>query len=291
MILETENIVKVYRKHQALDHVTLRLEPGIYGLLGPNGAGKSTLLDILATTLKPTSGKVLFDGKPVSALGADYRVLLGYLPQNPPFYRYFSAEDFLEYMCALKGIDKNDIKRQTETVLKDVGLFEARRKKIREYSGGMRQRLGIAQAMLGSPDILLLDEPTVGLDPTERNHFTNVLGRLSENHIILLSTHIVSDIESLAQHLIVIGSGKIAYYGTLNGFAQQTKGKVYELRLPSNEQPKFPEYTVIASVRSENSVSLYRFISREMPKNEEAVEVPATIQDAYLSIFGEGAEI
>lgn len=227
----------------------------------------------------------------MTALGADYRALLGYLPQNPPFYRNFRAEEFLEYMCVLKGIDKNDIKQQTETVLKNVGLFEARHKKIREYSGGMRQRLGIAQAMLGTPGILLLDEPTVGLDPTERIHFTNILGKLSENHIILLSTHIVSDIESLAQRLIVIGSGKVIYFGTLDGFAQQTNGKVYELKLPSNEQPKFPEDTVIATVRSEDNVRHYRFISKENPKYKEAVEVSPTVQGAYLSIFGEGAEV
>lgn len=208
-MLELQNITKHYGTKQALDHISLTLENGIYALLGPNGAGKSTLMNIITGNLKPTSGMVLWNGKNAHDMGAAYRRLLGYAPQQQGMYDAFSGWRFLSYMATLKGISKKDMPEEMERVLSYVNMTEAANRPIGTYSGGMKQRILIAQAVLGDPKLVVLDEPTAGLDPKERVRIRERISELAGDKIILVSTHVVSDIETIAKEIILIKSGAI----------------------------------------------------------------------------------
>ena len=210
-MLELKNITKNYGSKQALDHVSLTLENGIYGLLGPNGAGKSTLMNIITGNLKPTSGMVLWNGKNAHDMGAAYRSLLGYAPQQQGLYDTFTGIRFLSYMATLKGISKKEQKGEIQRVLDYVNLTEKAYRPIGTYSGGMKQRILVAQAILGDPHLVVLDEPTAGLDPKERVRIRENIRNISGDKIILVSTHVVSDIESIANEIILLreGSGSI----------------------------------------------------------------------------------
>ena len=214
-MLELQNISKYYGARQALDRVSLTLENGIYGLLGPNGAGKSTLMNIITGNLKPTSGIVLWDGKDTRDMGADYRSLLGYAPQQQGLYDTFTGIRFLSYMATLKGIPKNEQKSEIRRVLDDVNLTEKAYRPIGTYSGGMKQRILVAQAILGDPRLVVLDEPTAGLDPKERVRIRENIRNISGDKIILVSTHVVSDIESIANEIILLREGKIVDHDTV----------------------------------------------------------------------------
>ena len=214
-MLELQNISKYYGARQALDRVSLTLENGIYGLLGPNGAGKSTLMNIITGNLKPTSGIVLWDGKDTRDMGADYRSLLGYAPQQQGLYDTFTGIRFLSYMATLKGIPKNEQKSEIRRVLDDVNLTEKAYRPIGTYSGGMKQRILVAQAILGDPRLVVLDEPTAGLDPKERVRIRENIRNISGDKIILVSTHVVSDIESIAKEIILLREGKIVDHDTV----------------------------------------------------------------------------
>jgi ABC-2 type transport system ATP-binding protein len=209
MELVMEGLVKRYGDKTAVDGVSLRLHPGINGLLGANGAGKTTLMRMLCGILKPTSGTIMLDGLDVGS--EDYRALLGYLPQDFGYYPDFTGRDFLLYLAALKGMSKSHAKRRSEELLELVGLQEVTKKKVKTYSGGMKQRLGIAQALLNDPKLLIVDEPTAGLDPKERVRFRNLMAELGKDSIVLLSTHIVSDVERIADHVLIMREGKIVY--------------------------------------------------------------------------------
>ena len=211
MELIIDRVSKQYGSKIAVDRISLKLQKGVYGLLGANGAGKTTLMRILCGILKPTSGSVSLDGIDVST--EEYRTRLGYLPQDFGYYPDFSGRKFLLYMAALKGLDKGQAKRKTAELLKLVGLEEVCGKKIKTYSGGMKQRLGIAQALLGEPALLILDEPTAGLDPRERVRFRDMIAQLGKNNIVLLSTHIVSDIEHIADVVLMMKDGQLIYQG------------------------------------------------------------------------------
>ena len=211
MELSIDRLTKQYQNKIAVDRISLRLNTGIYGLLGANGAGKTTLMRMVCGILKPTSGTITFDGIDVSE--ERYRYMLGYLPQDFGYYPEFTGEDFLLYMAALKGMRKPQARRKTVELLKLVSLHDVAKKKIKTYSGGMKQRLGIAQALLNQPKLLVLDEPTAGLDPKERVHFRDLIKDLGKDSIVLLSTHIVSDIEHIADDILMMKSGQLIYQG------------------------------------------------------------------------------
>ena len=211
MELSIDRLTKQYQNKIAVDHISLRLNTGIYGLLGANGAGKTTLMRMVCGILKPTSGTITFDGIDVSE--ERYRSMLGYLPQDFGYYPEFTGEDFLLYMAALKGMRKPQARRKTVELLKLVSLHDVAKKKIKTYSGGMKQRLGIAQALLNQPKLLVLDEPTAGLDPKERVRFRDLIKDLGKDSIVLLSTHIVSDIEHIADDILMMKSGQLIYQG------------------------------------------------------------------------------
>ena len=212
MELVIDRLTKQFQNKIAVDRVSLCLHSGVFGLLGTNGAGKTTLMRMLCGILQPTSGTITFDGMDVSEEG--YRAVLGYLPQDFGYYPEFTAMDFLLYMAALKGLPKKTAKRRANELLELVGLQDMGRKKIKTFSGGMKQRLGIAQALLNNPKLLILDEPTAGLDPTERVRFRNLIGQLGKDSIVLLSTHIVSDIEHIADEVLMMKDGTLIYNGT-----------------------------------------------------------------------------
>ena len=211
MELIIDRLTKQFQNKIAVDRVSLRLHSGVFGLLGANGAGKTTLMRMLCGILQPTSGTITFDGIDVSEEG--YRAILGYLPQDFGYYPEFTAMDFLIYMAALKGLPKPLAKRRANELLELVGLEDMGRKKIKMFSGGMKQRLGIAQALLNDPKLLILDEPTAGLDPKERVRFRNLIGQLGKDSIVLLSTHIVSDIEHIADEVLMMKDGNMIYHG------------------------------------------------------------------------------
>ena len=211
MELSIDRLTKQYQNKIAVDRISLRLNTGIYGLLGANGAGKTTLMRMVCDILKPTSGTITFDGIDVSE--ERYRSMLGYLPQDFGYYPEFTGEDFLLYMAALKGMRKPQARRKTVELLKLVSLHDVAKKKIKTYSGGMKQRLGIAQALLNQPKLLVLDEPTAGLDPKERVRFRDLIKDLGKDSIVLLSTHIVSDIEHIADDILMMKSGQLIYQG------------------------------------------------------------------------------
>ena len=211
MELVIDRLTKQFQNKIAVDRVSLRLNNGVYGLLGTNGAGKTTLMRMLCGILQPTSGTITFDGMDVREEG--YRAILGYLPQDFGYYPEFTAMDFLLYMAALKGLPRQSAKRKAKELLELVGLQDMGRKKIKTFSGGMKQRLGIAQALLNDPKLLILDEPTAGLDPKERVRFRNLIGQLGKDSIVLLSTHIVSDIEHIADEVLMMKDGNLIYHG------------------------------------------------------------------------------
>ncbi len=211
MELIIDRVSRQYKNKIAVDRISLKLHKGVHGLLGANGAGKTTLMRMLCGILKPTGGTIAFDGIDVSE--ESYRAILGYLPQDFGYYPEFSAADFLLYLAALKGIPKDRAKRKTRELLELVSLSDVSRKKIKTFSGGMKQRLGIAQALLNDPKLLILDEPTAGLDPKERVRFRNLIEELGKNNIVLLSTHIVSDIEHIADQVLIMKDGQLIYQG------------------------------------------------------------------------------
>ena len=230
MELSIDRVSKQYKNKIAVDRISLKLHKGVYGLLGANGAGKTTLMRMICGILKPTSGTISFNGIDVSE--ENYRAILGYLPQDFGYYPEFTGKDFLMYMAALKGIAKPQAKRKASELLQLVSLQEAAKKKIKTYSGGMKQRLGIAQALLNQPKLLILDEPTAGLDPKERVRFRNLIADLGKNSIVLLSTHIVSDIEHIADNVLIMKDGQLIYQnkweessGDLEAFYLQQLGE------------------------------------------------------------------
>lgn len=281
MKIEFQNISKKYGKKYALKNLNAALEHGVYGLLGPNGAGKTTLINILIGVLEKDSGKLLIDGQDVEALGTDFLKHIGYLPQSPQFYKSFTVEDFMEYICVLKDIPGDTGKQRTAELLEKVNLTEARRKKIGALSGGMRQRLGIAQAMLNNPDVLILDEPTAGLDPQERIRFRNLISRFSENRIVLLATHIVSDVEFIANEVLLLKSGTLICQDMPGKLTREMKDKVWALTVPDYRLTSgFDALRISNMIHEADGVHL-RIVSEEKP-DDCAVHTMPTLEDVFL---------
>ena len=290
MELEIRNLTKQYGKKMAVNHLNLSLTKGVYGLLGANGAGKTTLMRLLCGIQAPTSGRVTLNGRKIEVLGEDYRKHLGYLPQQFPYYPNFSALDYLLHIAALKGLDDKKAKQKSKELLGAVGLTKNSRQKIRTFSGGMKQRLGIAQAMLNDPHILVLDEPTAGLDPKERVRFRNLISAFSKDRIVILSTHIVSDVEFIAEKIIMMKSGKILHYGKPREITSEMRGRVWECVIPAEKAEQYASRFNVSNLRNvENNETILRIISEYMPL-PGAVSVEPHLEDLYLYYFKGGNE-
>ena len=288
MELKISRVTKQFLEKIAVDRVSLNMKPGVYGLLGANGAGKTTLLRMICGVLTPDTGEISLDR--FSVKEEEYRNCLGYLPQKFGYYPNFTAWDFLMYMAALKGISRNRAKVRIEELLEAVNLKGAEKKKIAAFSGGMKQRLGIAQALLNNPKLLVLDEPTAGLDPKERVKFRNMISRLGKDRIVLLSTHIVSDVEYIADEILLMKEGSILHEGSLPEILKPIEGKVWECRVNSSEEAQILEQYAVVNMREESQGTLLRVVGEERP-SENAVSVEATLEDLYLYYFaGEGGE-
>ena len=287
MELSLDRLTKHYGSKIAVDCVSATLRPGVYGLLGANGAGKTTLMRMLCAILESTSGEVLLDGKEVTSMGADYRNILGYLPQEFGYYPGYTAKEFLMYIAALKGIPKNISEKRTEELLEVVGLGSVAGKKVKTFSGGMKQRVGIAQALLNNPEILILDEPTAGLDPKERVRFRNLLSDYAGDKIVILSTHIVSDIEAIADEVLLMKKGKFVLQGKIPEMVEKANGKVWELVVSPEEARKWQERTIVANLRHEGKQVILRMLSDSIP-DERAMPCEASLEVLSLYYFGSG---
>ena len=285
-MLELVDVTKVYRGgKRAVDGITLDLKPGMIGLLGPNGAGKSSLMRIAATVTRPTSGKVLFQGVDVVARPNPLREALGYLPQDFGVYPNLTAREFLSYLAAAKGLSARSAKARIDELIQLVNLTEALKRPLGKYSGGMMRRVGIAQALLGDPKVIIVDEPTAGLDPEERVRLRNLLSDLSVDRVVLLSTHIVSDVDSVAADIVVVAKGRVLRRGAPEDLLRDIDGQVWEATVASSEVAAVRSvHTVSRMVRTTAGVRL-RMLSPTRP-SADAVAVPPDLEDAYLGIIG-----
>lgn len=286
-MLIMNNLTKSFDDYVVLEDVNLEFENGVYGLLAPNGAGKTTLIKLLTTLIFPTKGEILYDGTDIVALDESYREILGYLPQSFGYYKNYSPKQFLLYLAALKGVDKKEALATIERLLTLVALEDVADKKMKKFSGGMIQRVGIAQALLNDPKIIILDEPTAGLDPKERVRFRNILTDLSRDRIVIISTHIVSDIEFIANEVIMLKDKKILYKDTVENICKTLEGKVYETEIDFSEVREFRKHHISLSEKQENGRVKLKFIE-ESDKNEAWKPVSPNLEDVFLYEYNEG---
>ena len=284
MELIIKGVTKQYESKRAVNAISLSLVNGIYGLLGANGAGKTTLMRMICGISRPTSGEIKYNGMDVSK--EEYREVLGYLPQDFGYYPEFSAEDFMYYIASLKGLTKSQAKTKTRQLLEMVSLSHLAKKKIRTFSGGMKQRLGIAQALLNNPKILILDEPTAGLDPKERVRFRNIISELGKDRIVLLSTHIVSDIEYIANVILVMKEGSLIHSGAMDKIIETIEGKVFECTVDHHTAISLIKQYPVCNQRMDKQGTFLRLVCDKKP-HDLAKVVPATLEDLYLYYFFE----
>lgn len=284
MKLVLDNLTKEFGEFVAVDHINLTMTNGVYGLLGVNGAGKTTLMRMLCTLLKPTSGNIYCNGKDIFKMDGEYRNLLGYLPQDFGFYPEFTVNDYLLYIATIKGVRHAVARKRTNELISKVGLAKVANKKLKKLSGGMKRRAGIAQAMLNNPKILILDEPTAGLDPNERIRFRNLISELSEERLVLLSTHIVSDIEYIANEILMMKDGAILNKGTLDEIISTMPEKVWNCIVPQQSVSAITKRYKVSNMKSENHGVDLRIISAEKPC-ETAVYVQPSLEDVFLYDF------
>lgn len=291
MELKITNLSKIYKKGKvkALDNFSITLTPGVYGLLGPNGAGKSTLMNIITDNLNADSGEVLYDGENIKKLGKDYRCVLGYMPQQQGLYDDFTLNRFLWYMAALKGLKKKEEKQKIALLLETVNLKESAHKKLGAFSGGMKQRALIAQALLNDPEILILDEPTAGLDPKERIRIRNFISKIAADKIVLISTHVVSDIEFIAKEIILLKSGKLISHDTCNNLIREIENKVFEIEIKKEELKYFQDNYRVSNLYHNEDKIIVRIVTDNPPENYKADSVTPTLEDLYLYIFEQGS--
>ncbi|SDN96530.1 ABC transporter ATP-binding protein [Bacillus sp. OK048] len=282
MKLIIENVSKKYKKDSyGLRDLSLQIETGVLGLLGPNGAGKSTLMRILSTITKPTEGRVIWNGIDITKDPNAIRSILGYLPQDFGVYPHLNAVEFLEYLAAIRGLDLTISRKRIDELLQLVNLHEVRKKPLNSLSGGMKQRVGIAQALLNDPKLLIVDEPTVGLDPEERIRFRNLLSELSGDRIVILSTHIVSDVESTATDIAIVNQGKLVIQASPSEILAAAAGKVWEWLIPSHAWMEVRKQLLISSSIQGSDGVRVRVIADIQPSAESRLVNP-TLEDAYL---------
>ena len=286
MELRVEKLTKQYGSKIAVDKLDLCLRRGVYGLLGANGAGKTTLMRLLCDIQTPTAGEIFCDGQEIRRMGESYRNLLGYLPQDFGYYPEFSAFKFMLYMSAVKGLSRAYARQRSLELLETVGLLEVKDKKVKTFSGGMKQRLGIAQAMLNDPKILILDEPTAGLDPKERVKFRNLISSFAADKIVLLSTHIVSDVEYIAGEILVMKKGTLVHTGRPEEILGEIRGKVWECRVPSNQAERLCLSLNVGNLRTEGEETVLRVVSDTLPV-PGARETAPNLEDLYLYYFSD----
>ena len=289
MKLTLDRLSKNFRNIIAVDNVSAELTPGVYGFLGANGAGKTTLMQMVCGIVAPTSGEVLVNGKNNLRLGEKFRDVLGYVPQEFGYTPGFSAKDFMLYIASIKGLDPHFAKRKTNDLLALVNLEDAANHKIRTFSGGMKRRLGIAQALLNDPEILILDEPTAGLDPKERAYFRNIISEMANGKIIIISTHIVSDIEYISDQILIMKKGRLILQGSAESLLPEVDGMVWNVTIPQNEWIHFEAHHSIVNSHNQGTVVEARVISNKRP-TEEAVAVVPTLEDLYLKCFADEIE-
>lgn len=287
MKLELNNITKYYGKYQVLQNVSATLTEGVYGLLGPNGAGKTTLINILIGILPTNDGAIHLDGESTAQMGGRYFDKIGYMPQYPQFYANFTVQEFMDYMCQLKSVQ--NAKDRIEEVLTFVNLYENRNKRIGALSGGMRQRLGIAQAILNDPKLLVLDEPTAGLDPGERIRFRNLISQLAQGRIILLATHIVSDVECIAKEILLLRKGTLVMQGTTQELEASIHGKVWEVIANKCDAALLSDIYCVSNMKQQGQDFLLRIVNDTKPL-PSAKPIPPNLEDVFLHTFFQPSE-
>ncbi len=285
MELRIDHMTKQFQDKRAVNDVSLKLTPGVWGLLGANGAGKTTLMRMVAGILQPTKGEIYYDGIEIGTLGAAWRDVFGYLPQEFGFYPEFTVKNYLEYMAALKGLTKTDTKKRIHDLLELLTLSEVKNKKIAKLSGGMKRRVGIAQALLNEPEVLFLDEPTSGLDPGERVRFRNLLSEFAHDRIVLISTHIVSDVEYIATQNAIMKDGSIIASGTTEQLVQQINGKVWNARIRPEEVARWEQQLCVVSLRNEEDGSISIRYLAEKPEVPQSQNIEPHLEDLYLWLF------
>lgn len=286
MELKMDGLTKSYQDITAVDNVSYTMGNGVYGLLGINGAGKTTLMRMLTTLMKPSSGTITCNGIDIFEMDGEYRKLIGYLPQDFGYYPEFSVMDYLLYIGSIKGIKPGVAKKRTAELIKKVGLEKVKNKKMKKLSGGMKRRAGIAQAMLNNPRILILDEPTAGLDPNERIRFRNLLSELSEDRLVLLSTHIVSDVEYIAGEIILMKDGELKAAGTSDELISTMTEKVWRVTCSRGEANGFMKNYKVANIKITGERATLRVLS-ENPPTQGAMLEEANLEDVFLYYFGE----
>lgn len=289
MELKVENLSKKFGSYEAVNHINFSLEKGVYGLLGANGAGKTTLMRMLCTLMTPSTGTITYNGQEIRALDEKYRQVLGYLPQEFGYYPEFSAKDYLNYIAALKGLRPMMAKRKVKELLELVSLTKYSNKKIKTFSGGMKRRLGIAQAVLNEPEILILDEPTAGLDPKERIRFRKLISHLAQDRIVLLSTHIVSDLESIAKEILIMKEGSLIAKDSTENLLETMRGEVWNCLVGEQEAEKLQEHYLVTNMKTEENRLLLRVLGKEQPC-PQAVLTDPTLEDLFMNYFGEVLE-
>lgn len=286
MELTLDKLTKQFQSKTAVDGFSCTMTKGVYGLLGANGAGKTTLMRMICTVLKPTEGDVLYDGRSIQTMRAEYCDILGYLPQNFGCYPDFTAREFLLYMASLKGIQGIEARTRADELLELVGLSGEAKQRMRSFSGGMKQRLGIAQAILNDPKVLVLDEPTAGLDPRERIRFRKLISDLVQDRIVILSTHIVSDVEYIADNILMMKKGRLILAGSPTELTERAVGLVWSLTVPTSEVHRYEANSCICNLRHTEDGAEMRIVSKKRP-SPNAISVPANLEDLFLYHFAD----
>lgn len=285
MQLEIKNIGKCYGEKEALKELTLRLSPGIYGLLGPNGAGKSTLMKLICMLIEPTTGTILFDGKYIRTERKNFLKRLGYMPQQHCLYPEFRVEEYLHYIGTLKGMNKKSVEQSSEELLKKVRLLDVRTQKIRTLSGGMQQRLMFAQALLDNPKVLILDEPTAGLDPEKRIEMRNLIAEYAKDKIIIIATHVVSDVELIADKILLLNKGELLAKSSVLELTKSLYGKVCELEVEEELEVLEKKYRISSVYRREGKIYAKVLLKTGEKLPEKAAKVYPDLEDVYLYYF------
>lgn len=285
MILTIKNLTKSYGTHMALKQVNLELSAGVYALLGPNGAGKSTFMNLITGNLSQDAGEILYNGTSIQKLGAQFRSVLGFMPQQQGVYENFTAYRFLSYIASLKGMQKKEAKKEIAWALEMVHLTGEANQKLGTFSGGMKQRILVAQAIMNDPKVLILDEPTAGLDPKERIHIRNIISEIALGRIVIFATHVVSDIEQIAKEVILLKKGEVAALASCDVLRRQIEGTVFEAAMTKEVFAKAEKQILVRNILERDGMLTVRFLAKEPPSKWNSQAVRPDLEDVYLSYF------